>query len=244
MSEPRISVVVTSFNRPRLLRECLLSVAAARPYEVFIADDGSDCLTAEGRPFSVPRVAAFALLYRCHFAIVQNPPLSVDERMTAKRQGELVNRAFAQATGDIYTLICDDDLMHPGWLDALRAEWTANPNRELVRGTWLQFEDGQTPSEADPLCPMDDRQMTAGNFAWHASLTRERGAEWPVGLLNCLDNGFLWNLHARNVGQFGAPHVGMAGWRREHPKANGWFADGMGNHSQAFRAVLASGSLE
>lgn len=239
MSEPRISVVVTSYSRPRMLRECLMSIAAARPYEVYVADDGSDI-----PDFNVAVTVGRALYGRVKYGIEANPPLSVDARMTTKRQGELINRTFAYCTGEIFHLVCDDDLVHESWYDSLRAEWTANPRREFVRGTWLVFNDGDEPSESDPPCPLDGRQLTAGNFAWHASLTRERGCAWPTDKVNCLDNGFLWSLQGHGIDQFNAPHVGFAGWRREHSLANGWFADGMGNHTPAYRAVLAAGGLE
>lgn len=237
MTDPRVSVVVVSFERRRMLTECLRSVAAARPDEVIVADDGT-----EG--FSVPRVVAFALYPHTRYGIVQNPPLTVEERLTAKRQGELINRAFAEATGDIYTLICDDDLVDPDWYDTLRAVWRREPQRELVRGTWQQFNDGEVIRGDEPSCAMDGRQLTAGNFAWHASLTRDRGVQWPTDLQNCLDNGFLWSCQAHGVSQFTVPCVGRAGYRREHPLANGWFADGRGRHTEAFRAVLESGKLE
>ena len=236
---PRVAVVVTSFNRPRLLDACLRSIALARPDEVFVCDDGSDL---EG--FNVAVTVGRALYQRTHYSIVSNPPIGVDARMTTPRQGALINRALTYVTGEITTLCCDDDVLHPGWLDALRAHWAEFPQRELARGTWLQFEDGDTPSEDDPACPLDIRGMTAGNFAWHSSLHRDRGVRWPEDALNCLDNGFLENCQRAGVSQLRVPCVGRAGWRREHPLANGNFATGTGHHTPAFRAVLESGKLE
>lgn len=227
-----------------MLRECLLSVAAARPDEVFICDDGSDCLCESGRPFNVHRVAGFALYQRVQYLILTNPPIPPAVRMVAPRQGALINRALRYVEADITTLICDDDLMHPGWLDAIRAHWWQHPQRELARGAWLQFEDGQTPSDEDEECPLDARQMTAGNFAWHSSLHRDRGIRWPEDTLNCLDDGFLGNCHKGAVPFLNVPEIGLAGWRREHKKANGNYANGAGRHLPEFAAVLAGGRLE
>lgn len=223
-----------------MLDLCLRSIALARPDEVFVADDGSDA-----ESFNVCVTVGRALYQRTHYSIVSNPPISVDERMSQPRQGALINRALSYVTGDVTCLICDDDLMHPGWLDAVRAHWTQHPQRELARGTWLCFEDGQTPSEDDPPCGMDERQMTAGNFAWHSSLHRDRGMRWDESAFNCLDDSFLWACQQGGVRQLGVTHIGaIAGWRREHPLANGNFADGKRRHTEAFRAVLASGSME
>jgi glycosyltransferase involved in cell wall biosynthesis len=238
---PRVSVVVTSFNRPRLLDLCLRSIALARPDEVFICDDGSDL---EG--FNVPVTVGRALYQRTHFSIVANPPITVDERMTVCRQGALINRALAYASGDIATLICDDDLMAEGWLDALRAHWTIKPRTALVRGRWLVFADGDTPSLTDPPSPMcPARKMTAGNFAWRADLTRgdPPRCAWPTAQLNCLDDGFLRSLQRAGVDVFKVPSVGFAGWRREHPLANGNFKNGK-DHLESFRRVLEAGCLE
>lgn len=235
----RVSVVVTSFNRPRLLDLCLRSVAAARPDEVWICDDGSDL-----PDFNVAVTAGRALYQRCHYSIVANPPLPVDERMTTCRQGALINRALAYASGDVCTLICDDDLMAEGWLDELRAHWVLKPRTALVRGRWLVFNDGEGPTMDDPPSPMcPARKMTAGNFAWAGHLTATSKAVWPEAQLNCLDDGFLRSLHRAGVDVFKVPSVGFAGWRREHPLANGNFSNGR-DHLESFRAVLGAGSLE
>lgn len=232
----RVSVLIHSYQRPRMLREALLSVAAGRPDQVIVADDGSS--------FSVVNVVANALYQRCEYAIVANPECDIETRMRVPRQGALINRALTYATGDVITSLCDDDLHDPGWYDAIRAEWARHPGRHMVRGEWRVFEDGQTPGLDDPPCPLDVRELTAGNFAWHASFTREKGARWPERALNCLDNGFLEDLHRHGCGQFNVPCVGRAGWRREHPLANGNFATGTGHHTPAFRAVLERGKLE
>jgi glycosyltransferase involved in cell wall biosynthesis len=169
--------------------------------------------------------------------------MTVEERMTKPRQGSLINTALAVATGDIIAYLCDDDIAAPGWYDALRAAWDANPKLMLVRGTWRQFTHGEPPREDDPRCKMDSRQMTAGNFAHHISAITERGAAWPTTALNCLDHGFLCSLHAVGVDQFTAVPVGFAGWRRDHPKVNLNWSDGW-NHRPGFAEVLAAGYLE
>jgi hypothetical protein len=228
--EPRVTVLVHSYNRPRLLREALASVVAGQPDEIIVVDDGST--------FDVAAVCA-EFGARLHGA----PPMTVDERMTQPRQGRLINEACALATGDILCSLCDDDLHYHLWYLFLRAAWVREPERELVRGRWLQFEDGKGPTLNDPECRMDDRQMTAGNFAWHASLTRDRGARWPTNITNCLDNGFLISLTGIGVGSLTVPNVGIAGWRREHPWINGRYSNGA-QHTPGFRDLLERGWLE
>jgi hypothetical protein len=233
-----ITEIVVSYARPRMLFECLTSVAIAEPDEVIVCDDGSvgfDVVELADRVLgSIPHV------------VLCNPPIAVDDRMRVPRQGALINRALGMATGDVASLICDDDLRSSGWYDTLRAHWTIAPRTALVRGKWLLFHDGATPGLADPESPMcQARKMTAGNFAWRADLTRgERPrCRWPTDRLNCLDDGFLWSLQQARVDTFDAPSVGFAGWRRSHPFVNNDFSDGK-NHTPAFRAVLERGFLE
>lgn len=230
MREPRVTVLVHSYNRPRMIREALASVVAGRPDEIIVMDDGS--------AFDVASVCR-EFGARLHAA----PPMTVEERMGTPRQGRLVNEACALATGDIITNLCDDDIHYEGWYASLRATWLREPCRELVRGDWFIFNDGESPTLQHPPCPLDIRQMTAGNFAWHASLTRDRGARWPEDVTNCLDNGFLWSLADIGVGPMTAPNVGIAGWRREHLYTNVRHSDGY-NHTPSFRAVLEREWLE
>jgi glycosyltransferase involved in cell wall biosynthesis len=220
-----------------MLRECLLSVAAAQPDQVLVVDDGS-----EG--YSVARVVAFALYQRVEYGLVTAPPLTVAARMVTPRQGRLINEALGYVTGDVACSICDDDLMAVGWLDALRAHWDAHPDDGLVRGDWLVFQDGAAPGLDDAPCPLDARGMTAGNFAWHMRLVHERGVRWPEAVLHCLDNGFLVNCHNAGAMMYDAPHIGaLAGWRRDHPKVCVKHLDA-GQYSEEFKAVLESGVLE
>lgn len=225
-----ISVIVHSYNRPRMLGDALASVVAGRPDEIIVVDDGST--------FDVAALAS------SHGArLLALPPMTVDERMVTFRQGGLINEALRGSTGEIIAYICDDDLHAARWYDELRAAFAERPRLGLVRGTWLQFAAGDTPTYTDPPCRLDTRQMTAGNFAHHRRLTDDHGVRWPVGVANCLDHLFLCACHAAGFSQFHAPWVGMAGWRREHPLANVHYSDGR-NHTPEFRAVLEGGYLE
>jgi hypothetical protein len=226
--------IVVSFNRPRCLREALSSVAAADPDQLIVVDDGS--------LFDVPDICAdFPVM-----DYVFGPAMSVDERMSTPRQGRLINEALRLVRRDVVSLLCDDDLRAEGWYETLRAHWTIEPRAKLIRGRWLLFHDGATPSLTDPESPMcQARKMTAGNFAWRADLTRgdRPRCRWPVDRLNCLDDGFLWSLQRAGVDVFNVGSVGLAGWRREHPKVNNNHSDGSG-HLESFRAVLEAGWLE
>lgn len=231
-----ICELVTSYARPRMLGECLRSVAAACPDEVIVCDDGS-----EG--FDVAAIARDALGALPH-RVFTNPPIPVDERMRLARQGALINRALREVRSAWVSLICDDDLRAPGWYEEIATAALCQPRLTLVRGRWLRFDDGNPHTLDDMPCPMcEARHMTAGNFAWDARLTRDGRCRWPEDQLNCLDDGFLRSLHRAGVNVFRVPEIGFAGHRREHPLVNNNYSDGR-DHTEAFRAVLAAGFLE
>lgn len=233
MSVTTVAVLIPTYNRPRCLAAALASVAAARADQCIVVDDGSTY-----------DVAALCADYPVTDMLI-SPPMTPEERMRTPRQGRMLNRALELVRCDATTLLCDDDLFHPGWLDALRAAWKREPGRELVRGDWLQFADGDIPSEADPPCPLDRAlNMTAGNFAWHTSLTRDRGVRWDETAFNCLDAFFLNAIRRAKVDVFRVPTVGLAGWRREHPLVNGNYSMNGNRHTPAFLDVLRAGYLE
>jgi hypothetical protein len=239
-----VAVVIPVFNRRRLFREALTSVVNARPDEVVIVDDGTDLYDVEAmvrQDFILP---SGSLGYRIRWGFVVAPPMTVDQRMSQPRQGSLLNKAMEMAQSTATCLLCDDDLMAPGWIDALRTTWKAEPERELVRGDWLLIEGDETPTEDCPPCPLERAMpLTAGNFAWHSSLHRDRGCHWPEKMFNCLDSGFLDTVRRAKVDVFRVPTVGLAGWARFHEYQNGHHSDGQ-RHTKSFRRVLEAGYLE
>ena len=87
---PRVSVVMSTFNRAELLKEALGSILALDPpaHEVVVIDDGSSDRTAEV-------LAGFGLRIRF-------------EHRANGGKSSAINRAAAIATGD-WIWICDDD---------------------------------------------------------------------------------------------------------------------------------------
>lgn len=203
---PRVSLVVLSYNRPRWLREAVDSALANRPDELILVDDGSDF---DPRP------------YAAWDAMVIGDPLTVEERLRTARLGWLINAALDAATGDVVAYLCDDDLLAPGWLDAVRQHFATDPAHHMVRGNWLQFHDGDPLSSA-VVCPMSGFWMTTGNFAHRLDCYREEGACWDEGTVACHDAMFLHRYGATAPhlvhDPFHVPYLDVvAGYRRLHP---------------------------
>jgi glycosyltransferase involved in cell wall biosynthesis len=199
-----IATILLSYNRPRMLREAIASLADAGPDQVVLIDDGSDF-------DPVPLVeAAFPDAWQ----FVLAPPMTLDERLITPRLGRLINQALGAVTCDVVTYLCDDDLFHPGWLSAVRQWFDAHPFDHWCRGTWYQFSDGEPPGRS--ICPLDIRQLTTGNFAHRAACYQQCGIRWDETTVACHDDRFLWIVN-RHHNTFAVPDIGaVAGWRRLH----------------------------
>jgi glycosyltransferase involved in cell wall biosynthesis len=196
-----VATILLSYNRPRMLREALASIADAD--QVIVTDDGSD--------FDVVDIVRD---YYGDALFVQAPLMSIDERLTTARLGSLINQALELVACDIVTYLCDDDLFHPGWIAAVRAWFDAHPDEHWTRGLWYQFQDGDERGAAP--CPLDLRQMTTGNFAHRTLCYRDCGIRWNEASVACHDDMFLWDVH-RFHNTHAIPDSGaVAGWRRLH----------------------------
>jgi glycosyltransferase involved in cell wall biosynthesis len=94
----KTSVIVATYNRPRYLRLCLLSLAASSvpPYEVLVADDGS---TAETRDTVLEMQASLKDVF---------PITHVFQERDGIRKQRVVNEAVRRSTGD-YLFFTDGD---------------------------------------------------------------------------------------------------------------------------------------
>ena len=112
---PRVSVIITTFNRSALLVEALHSVLAQsfQDYEVIVVDDGSTDDTPA-------RIAAFA-------GHVRYLPLQHSGRL-----GHLRNAGVLAAQGDYVAFLDDDDLWHPAKLERQVSVLDGNASTGLV----------------------------------------------------------------------------------------------------------------
>jgi len=210
-----MTVIVTSYNRPRMLREALATVGWAR--DIIIADDGSDFDVfgdvSDWLWEAMGRAARYVLAEK------RTP----DERMNIPSTSALINRAIRMVDTDYLTVLCDDDLLAPGWLQAAAAALDADPCLHMVRGDWGLFNDGEPPDPAK-LCTFTfSPPLTAGNFVYRASCATVEGCWWLEDSLAVHDGPMLSRyiaLHGNPSAR--PPWLGyldmLAGYRREHPK--------------------------
>jgi GT2 family glycosyltransferase len=114
---PKASIVIVTWDQPRLLRSCLASIARNTAWpslEVVVVDNGSE------PPAACPERPAWRLPIR----------LLRNEDNAGFARGS--NQGLAAATGDIVVLLNDDTVVGPGWLARLVAHLEADPRLGLV----------------------------------------------------------------------------------------------------------------
>jgi glycosyltransferase involved in cell wall biosynthesis len=127
-SEPRVSVVVPTWNRLALLDRALAAVEAQefRDFEVIVVDDASTDGTAEWIRARRPDVHLIASPARVGAAAARN-------------------LALARARGEFVAFLDDDDVWRPGYLAAQAAHLDANPAATLSYADHVEVDpDGRS----------------------------------------------------------------------------------------------------
>jgi len=118
MQSPLFSILITSYNRPEYLGQCIGSVMSNTgvDFEIIISDDAS------------PAVDKIDEVMRQYLG---------DSRVNFHRQkqniGEPANRNFLvnQSQGQYTIILCDDDMLAPRALQGIRNQLTLHPDHDL-----------------------------------------------------------------------------------------------------------------
>lgn len=145
MNAPKISVIIPTYNRERVIAQTLQSVLDQEypALEVLVCDDGStDATVAIAQEFGAP---------------VQILPLEKNSGLPAVGR----NRGMRAATGEYIAFLDSDDLWLPGKLFKQRAWFRAHPGCGMVHSYVELMDDdnqmlgirheGQMPDEVDLL---------------------------------------------------------------------------------------------
>lgn len=115
MKPPRISIVTTSYNQARYIRETIESVLAQsyRDVEHIVVDGMSSDLTP------------LILETYPHLKVIREPD---------RGQADAINKGFRIATGDVFAFLNSDDTLLPGALERVAAEIDPARGRHVVMG--------------------------------------------------------------------------------------------------------------
>src|ERR1017187_1940494 len=112
---PKVSVIMTSYNRPRLLRDAIDSMLdqTYEDFELIVADDGSSPATlASINNYTDPRIVKLFLGRR---------------ELDGARYCHSINAALDVATGDLISYLTDDDFYLPRRLEVMVKELALFP---------------------------------------------------------------------------------------------------------------------
>jgi spore maturation protein CgeD len=134
MSESKVSVIVTSYNRPEWLAEAIESVLSQTHsnWEMFVMDDnspGSDVDTLLGK-YQDDRILYF------------KSNVADEDRSKTCRYATNINLALKLCKGEYISYLTDDDSYYPQRFELMANYLDVNPDVSVVYGYQFCFNDG------------------------------------------------------------------------------------------------------
>jgi glycosyltransferase involved in cell wall biosynthesis len=169
---PRVSVVVSTYDRLTLLEEALASIAAQtfRDFDVVVVND-------HGRDASAV-VDAFA-------ARARDVAVRYDHRPENRGVAATRNHGVRTTTGELVAYLDDDDLWTPDHLEALVATLDAHPAASIAYGdaeVWRMAPDGVAAEARLPLAvPFDLDDLARDDFVVPGGMLHTRALWDAIG---------------------------------------------------------------
>ena len=125
---PEVSIILTTYNRPAMLRRAVESVVAQTftDWELLIFDDNSD------NPEQVSYLDELRKIERVHVVVSD---VREEDRLKTARYATLINDALAIARGKYITYLCDDDYFMPTRLEKMVSFLEASLDKHVVYGS-------------------------------------------------------------------------------------------------------------
>jgi len=166
---PKISIVLTSYNRPNLVEEAIRSVFAQTftNWELLLMDDGSNEETIETLDRVVDELDITNLDPRVFFC---GREVDEEERSTKCRYALNINDGLKLSDGEYITYLTDDCLFLPNRLERMAHELDNDPNKMVVYGMqrvqvrydgdWRNFRIRNTIGKTrSPMCQVDHNSI-------------------------------------------------------------------------------------
>ena len=109
--EKKVSIILTSYNKPDLVTQAIESVLhqTYSNWELFVMDDHSNEETS----------AAISPYIKDHRIYYYNSFIKPADRLKSTRYAVLINNALSQASGEYITYLTDDTVFHPDRLSLM-----------------------------------------------------------------------------------------------------------------------------
>ena len=173
---PRVSVLLTSYNRSRFLPQAVRSVLGQtyRDFELIILDDNSPA--AGGVP------GFLASVWDHPKVRIYKDDVLPGERAAQVRYAVLANTGLSLARGELITYLCDDDWYAPGRLEVMAAMLDDGPSTGVVYGKQaVTSEDGQVIAYRDGPEVLDDAWCRVDHSSvMHTAEAGEKAGGWDA----------------------------------------------------------------
>lgn len=206
---PKISVIIATHSRPRLLPRSIESAfKAGTDVEVIVVDDASTDETAE---------VCKAIAGIKYIRVERN------QRVAGAR-----NIGILASTGDYVSFLDDDDLRLPGTLDVQTRVLDENPEVGLVYGQVYIGDEDCVPLNVPPQpekCPQGDVfwLLVSRNFIYCQSAVFRRSSIFKIGLIDKnlpgIDDKDFW-VRIAELYQVRAVEQPVAIWRKATGSSN------------------------
>ena len=201
----RTATVLVSYNRPKLVRDCLASILDQhdRDWLCFVMDDGSN---AETRRAIQQTILASGRAGQ--FVVDFGPPASPEERRSYLRYSRRINEALSVIVqhnlARYVCSVCDDDHLYPESIGSRADYLDAHPEASVVYGRLRSVGAGGSWDVAVP--PIPGRTYTRPTGPRIPRPPHGGAADWPEDIDpetgRGVDEGFWQAAPMR----FGEPH--------------------------------------
>jgi len=144
-TDKKVSIILTSYNKPQYLRLAIDSVLAQSypNFELLIMDDNSQ-----------KEVRDIILSYKDDRIRTFFSDVKEADRFKKVRYSSLINSALGFATGDYISYMTDDDIYSPNRLEVMVNALNANPNIMIVYSGQNQVKDDKVKKQFIGLPPL------------------------------------------------------------------------------------------
>ena len=222
---PKVSIIITTYNRPHLLPRAIESArAAGTDVEIVVVDDASRDETAD---------------VCSNYHDIRYVRAERNQQVAGAR-----NLGILASSGEYISFLDDDDVRLPQSLDIQIEALASAPDAGFVYGQALVCDqDGRTDgSISSPTCPQGDLfwELLERNFIPCGSVVFRRDCLYRVGLLNETTPGVDdWDLWVRFAELYRAAAVEepVVIWRQSTPVSGQGSSDMLSLHALASRLL-------
>lgn len=211
----KISCVLTSYNRPRMIRQALKSISdqTYRNFELLVFDD-STCFNIMDAvsEFKFPSL-------QVHHAVI-----SAEERRARGRLGLNCNHGLYLAQGEVVCFLCDDDYYFPEWFAHVNAFFSHpnNQDKNVVFGALCYSKDMEMTFPTQGLGIWIDRQVVEpANVLDHNQVAHRRFPtpfHWPEDFHSSVAPDATYFGAIARAGHIFFPTPAYAVVKRQHDK--------------------------